>query len=132
MTDAAKSLLRQAYRKRNDGDIEGALTDYAAATAIFADVGNSAGQAHCLRHLGDILREADRPAEAVFHLRAAENLYHTLDDPLGLANTLRPLALLAGDTPEAAALWREARTLYRQVGVVAGVEECDAHLPPET
>ncbi len=128
MTDTANTRVADAYAKCRDGDIQGAMADYAAASSLYELAGNAAGQAHCLRHLGDILREAGRGTEAELVLRAAEALYRTLDDPLGLANTLRPLALLHGDSALAFELWREARDLYRKVGVDAGVAEAERHL----
>jgi hypothetical protein len=48
-----------------------------------------------------------------------------------LANALRVWALAQeslGQVPEAERSWREARSLYDAVGVIAGVQECDEHI----
>ena len=50
---------------------------------------------------------------------------------LDLANALRGFALLCGDTgqrQEAEAMWLEAKSLYLESDVPAGVEESDAQL----
>ncbi len=128
MVDTTEALVQQAYAKRRDGDTAGALEAYRAAAAHFEQANDAPGQAHCLRHLGDILRQSGRGREAHDALQAAETLYRTLDDPLGLANTLRQIALLHHGSFEALPLWREARDLYRHLGIEAGVAEADCHL----
>ena len=89
--------------------------------------------AHTVRHVGDILQDEDRGADALPCYEEALALYRAdpRSDPLGLANVIRPLAILKeslGGTDQAAALWAEARELYRAAGIAAGVEEADARL----
>jgi len=85
--------------------------------------------AHTVRHLGDLHRDAGRLAEADRCYDEALALYRAAEAPdaLDFANALRPAALLRlsqDRRPEARALMSEARALYAQAGVDAGVEEC--------
>ncbi len=89
--------------------------------------------AHTVRHLGDVLRKKGDLGEAASRYAEALALYRARPSPppLDVANALRPLALLRerlGEGKEARALWREARDLYHQAGVEAGVSECLARL----
>ena len=90
-------------------------------------------QAHALRHLSDIDREAGRPSEALGHAGQAASVYRAKGAPLDLANALRLKALALDELrrPEqAAAVWTQARDLYAAEGVAAGVAECEARLAP--
>jgi tetratricopeptide (TPR) repeat protein len=70
------------------------------------------------------------------HYNEALEIYrsHVQTPPLDLANALRGFALLQanlGKTEEAKQLWQEARDLYADQDVQAGVDEADrqiAHL----
>ena len=66
-------------------------------------------------------------------LRHSLQIYRALPEvaPLDMANALRASALLKekiGQRDEAAALWREARTLYETAGIAAGAEEASRRL----
>lgn len=92
--------------------------------------------AHALRHLGEVHTENGRLGLAETCMTEAMTLYRAMSDvhPVALANAVRPLALLReaqGRKEEARAAWIEARELYEQCGITAGVEECDAHLGVE-
>ncbi|ESQ76293.1 hypothetical protein ABAC402_05310 [Asticcacaulis sp. AC402] len=127
MVSSGKKLAESARSKRRSGDNPGAVTDYTRAEAAYTLEGDKGGRAYCLRHRGDILRELGQTTEGEIRLREAERLYRQLDDPLGLANTLRCLALMRDDIA-ATALWLEARLLYQSLGVEAGIAEADCHL----
>jgi tetratricopeptide (TPR) repeat protein len=106
---------------------------HAQAVAICRDIGDPVALAHTVRHVGDLHLSAGRPALAEPCFDEALALYRADDAtaPLDLANTIRPYALLKeelGLATEANALWLETRSLYAQVGIDVGVEECDAHL----
>jgi len=129
MGHRAESLIERAKDARRVGDHAASLGLYRNAAEAAAD--DSTIRAHCLRHIGDIEREAGRIAEAQVALREAEALYRSVvSDPLSLANTIRLRALTEGG----AALWREARILYERASALTGkdlrsaLNECDAHL----
>jgi hypothetical protein len=129
MAGAARQLIEEAYAVRRAGNPALALGLYQQAATAAAD--DPATRAHCLRHIGDLEREAGRLPQAREALGEAEALYRaTAADTLALANTVRLRALTEGD----AALWQEARALYaeaeRETGLdlSAAFKECDAHL----
>jgi hypothetical protein len=81
--------------------------------------------------MGDLARELGRPDEARAALLKAEQLYRNeASETLGLANTIRLLALLDDDP----ARWRAARKLYelaasqRGINLDAALDECDRNL----
>lgn len=129
----AAALRKLAELRRHEGDEAKALENYEEAVSLYRKSGNSLRLAHTVRHLGDIHRRAGRfdlalacYEEALGICRRSKNV-STLD----LANTVRALAVLRSDTGRSAAaekLWKEARTLYEESGVRAGVDECDERL----
>ncbi len=90
-------------------------------------------EGEALRHWADHLRHENRLDEAEpIYWQALESLK---SDPetssLSLGNAYRPIAILyaeLSDTPKAIHYWREARELYIEAGIEAGIEECDANL----
>ena len=86
-----------------------------------------------VRHLGDLHRDAGRVMDAERCYDEALSLYRAAQSPdaLDFANALRPAALLRvsqADRVQARALFAEARELYQQAGIAAGVEECASQL----
>ena len=78
-------------------------------------------------------RKCQGLAEAEPLYREAETIYRQLGAPntLDLANTLRGLALVkesTGNIDQSKKLWNEARKLYAERNVEAGVSECDKKL----
>ena len=74
-----------------------------------------------------------RPADAEPLYLEAETIYRQLGGQavLDLANTLRGLALVnesTGNLDQSKKLWNEARKLYADCNVEAGVSECDKKL----
>jgi len=129
MAEDAKPLIEQASAARRAGDDAASLNLY--WKAVKAGTDDPAIRAHCLRHIGDLERQAGRAPEAHAALREAEALYRSMvRDPLSLANTIRLRAL----TERSDDLWAEARLLYAKVetemglDMSAAVQECDAHL----
>jgi len=111
--------------ERDRAHTELALAHYEEAATIERGLSDEPTMlAHTLRHVADILRELGRFSEAEPLYAEALELYRgsTNTGRLDLANALRGYALLGGD--HAAARWREARDLYNECGVSAGVEEC--------
>ena len=83
--------------------------------------------------MGDILQDRANLDLAEPCYKEALGIYrcHLETPPLDLANALRGYALLMGATgrgEEAAALWREARTLYMEISVAAGVTESERQI----
>jgi tetratricopeptide (TPR) repeat protein len=126
--DQAIALKRRAQEERNTGRLEQARLLYEQAAALEREAGDAAALAHTLRHVADVHRAQEHPELALPLYRETLAIYRARPDtaPLELANTLRGLALVTGDDET----WREARDLYRQAGVEAGVEECTRRLAP--
>ena len=121
-------LIEQARVARGAGNRTAALALYNEASSIRND---AAVRAHCQRHMGDLARELGRPDEARAALLNAERLYRTeVNDSLGLANTIRLLALLDDDPLR----WRDARELYELAATQCGsnlnaaLDECARNL----
>jgi len=127
----ALRLLGEVERKlRND---PAARQHYEQAVAICRNLDNAPLLAHTIRHLGDVHHDAGRAELAEPCYREALRIYRSDPDtpPLELANAIRSLAVLlgeAGEKVEARALWLEARELYAQAKVEAGVAESSARL----
>ena len=128
-----RALAGLAQVERDEDETAACVALYREALGLCRGLGDPRPLAYVLRHLGDVLREADdlEPAEPA--LREAAELIRA--DPettgVGLANVLRPLALLLGATgrpDEARPLWHEVRELYGAAGLPEGVEEADEHL----
>ena len=127
MQDRAE-LVVAAAAARLAGRIDEAVGLYARAAEDARRQGDSLVLAHRLRHIGDILQDAGRDAEAAPYYDEALGLYRSCADvpALDLANMLRPLAMLkekAGARAEAKKLWAEAAALYGAAGVEIGARE---------
>ncbi|CAN5191902.1 hypothetical protein BH10PSE1_BH10PSE1_04620 [soil metagenome] len=137
MADEIQERLDQAAQARAEGRAADARNGYAQAAALSRETGKPLMRANALRHLSDLDREADKPAEALSHAEQALALYrrHAPGDPLDIANALRLTALALGDLRRdaaAAKAWSEARDGYAAAGVSEGVAECDARLAVAT
>jgi tetratricopeptide (TPR) repeat protein len=126
--DPIEAALQDARRYRQEGRSTEAEQAYRQATEQARSNGNLAALAHALRHMSDLARQRDAPAEARTYASEAVELYRKSDDRLGLANAIRLRALSAASAQEATAEWQEARDLYLNLGVLPGIEECDANL----
>lgn len=133
MTDAIEAHLTTAREALADGRPAEARNSYARATALSRESGAPLLQAHALRHLSDLDREADHPEQALAHAEQAAALYRANGEgaSLDMANALRLKALaldsLRRPVPAEAA-WTAARDLYADAGVAAGVAECERRL----
>ncbi|WP_419940729.1 tetratricopeptide repeat protein [Candidatus Palauibacter sp.] len=129
----ARALHGRANVERDRGRRDLALRLYREAVPLCRQGDDPLALAHTVRHLGDVLRELGDLTGAEPCYAEALALYRAHPSPpkLDLANAVRPLALLRealGEHEEARALWREARDLYRDAGIEAGVSESSAHL----
>jgi tetratricopeptide (TPR) repeat protein len=110
-----------------------ALEHYEEAAAIFRAAGDPLKLAHTVRHIADIHQDEAHLALAAPYYDETLSIYraHPETPPLDLANAVRGQALLKetmGETHDATALWEEARALYSQVNVEAGVTESARHI----
>ena len=117
----AEALCGLAQAERDIGALGPASHQYANATVLYREIGPPARVAYALRHEADVL------------YLEAETIYRQLGGQavLDLANTLRGLALVnesTGNTDQSKKLWNEARKLYADCNVEAGVSECDKNL----
>lgn len=128
MSRQIELVLEEARRLRADGRAEDAERTYAEAAEIARAEEDEAALAHALRHLSDVARERGAAGEAWEHASEAALLYRGSGDRLGLANAIRLQALSAPTEKEAAACWKEARGLYAELDVSAGVAECEGPL----
>lgn len=133
MTDAIQAQLTAAREAMTEGRAPEARNSYARAAALSRERGAPLLQAHALRHLSDLDREAGHPEQALAHAEQAAALYGSNGHraSLEMANALRLKAqaldcLRRADASREA--WTAARDLYAEAGVAAGVAECEARL----
>jgi hypothetical protein len=133
MTDAIEAHLTAAREASMEGRAGEARNSFARAAALSRESGAPLLQAHALRHLSDLDREADHLEQALAHAEQAAALYAANGQgaSLDMANALRLKALALDSlrrTEPAQAVWRAARDLYAGAGIEAGVAECGARL----
>lgn len=133
MTDVIETHLTTARAARADGRRMDARNAYAQAAALSREGGHAMLQAHALRHLSEIDREAGQADSALAHAEQALALYraHGGGEGADVPNALRlkALALDALRRRDAAVTaWTEARDLYEALGTTSGVAECEARI----
>lgn len=124
--ELAAELRRQAQTAWNEGRLEEARKLYEQAAERYRSLDDPLALAHTIRHVADVYRQQGQreSAERCYDEALAIYRAHSESPPLDLANAIRGLALIRNQAP----LWREARDLYAEVGVEAGVEECSRKL----
>ena len=133
MSEAIEAHLTTAREAMAEGRPADARNSYARAAALSRESGAPLLQAHALRHLSDLDREADHLEQALAHAEQAAALYGANGQgaSLDMANALRLKALaldqLRRDVPATVA-WTAARDIYAAVEVAAGVAECERRL----
>ena len=133
MSEAIEAHLTTAREAMAEGRPTDARNSYARAAALSRESGAPLLQAHALRHLSDLDREADHLEQALAHAEQAAALYRANGQAasLDMANALRLKALaldqLRRDVPATVA-WTAARDLYAAVEAAAGVAECERRL----
>ena len=133
MTEAIEAHLTLARQAAAEGRAGDARNAYARAAALSRESGAPLLQAHALRHLSDLDREADHLEQALAHAEQASALYRAngKGTSADLANALRlkGLALDGLRKPEQArAAWSAARDLFARAEVADGVAECERRL----
>lgn len=133
MTEAIEVHLTLAREAAADGRAGEARNSYARAAALSRESGAPLLQAHALRHLSDLDRQADHLEQALAHAEQAAALYGANGQgaSLDMANALRLKALVLDGlrrTAAARVAWASAGDLFDAAGVAAGVAECEARL----
>jgi hypothetical protein len=133
MTEAIEVHLTLAREAAADGRAGEARNSYARAAALSRESGAPLLQAHALRHLSDLDRQADHLEQALAHAEQAAALYGANGQgaSLDMANALRLKALVLDGlrrTAAARVAWASAHDLFDAAGVAAGVAECEARL----
>ena len=133
MSEAIEAHLTLAREAAADGRAGEARNSYARAAALSRESGAPLLQAHALRHLSDLDRQADHLEQALAHAEQAAALYGANGQgaSLDMANALRLKALVLDGlrrTAAARVAWASARDLFDAAGVAAGVSECEARL----
>ncbi len=127
------TMRKLGHIEQDLGNIEEAQQWYEEAVAEARELNDNMLLAHSVRHLGDIHLSLGNSKDADTCYTEALTLYRNQKPKpaLDLANAIRPMAILkeeAGQTEEANKLWQEARDLYADAGIQAGVVECTNHL----
>ena len=118
--------LRERGESERRGDGAMARLCYEEAVVLLREFDEPLMLAHTIRHLGDVYLEQGRPDLAEPCYLEALGLYrnHAEDSSLDLANAIRSLAVLRWE--QARTLWEEARELYINLSVEAGIKESTA------
>lgn len=129
----ASALMMLGQIERDRDKRSRALQHYEEAVAICREVADTQVMAHTVRHLADLYCEEAKFDLAEKFFDEALTLYRSEPNtaPANLANAIRGYAVLkdAIDEHEAAKqFWKEARELYLDLGIDAGVAECDSRL----
>jgi tetratricopeptide (TPR) repeat protein len=127
-TELARALTSLGQIERDLHCDDAALQHYEEAAAIYRSEGDVLKLAHTIRHVADIHRHTRSYALAESGYAESLHLYRSHEETpqLDLANALRGWALLkeaTGEIIEARSLWQEAKSLYAEVRVEAGVAE---------
>jgi hypothetical protein len=130
---SAELIIARAKEQRQHGDTAAAETSYAEAAALAQSEGLPRLRAHALRHVSELAAARGAGSSALDAAEEALSIYRSnrRELPLNVANAHRVRALAfssLGRTEESARDWRSARKLYAQLGVSAGVAECDRRL----
>ena len=96
---------------------------YEEAVGIYREEGSALRLAHTIRHLGDVHQHAGRAelAEPCYDEALTINRADPKTPRLDLANAIRGMAVLKGESEQASRLWEEAKDLYASVSVAEGV-----------
>jgi hypothetical protein len=133
MTEAIEHHLTLARQAAAEGRAGETRNSYARAAALSRESGAPLLQAHALRHLSDLDRQADHLEQALAHAEQAAALYRANGQGSSpdMANALR-LTGLALDglrkTEQGRAAWSAALALFADAGIAVGLAECDRRL----
>ncbi len=122
-----------AQYDRDNGDLESALELSKRSLEFYEKSGNQQRIAHSARHIADIQSGLGKYSEAEVNYQKALRIYRESPetDTLNLANAIRPYGILLkerGRIDEAKTLLTEAKKLYQEVDIQAGVDEMQSQL----
>lgn len=131
--ELAQALHLLANVEHDIGRDDAAETLREEAVSLCRMVGEPFQLAHKVRHLGDLRRQFGRLEEAAACYDEALQLNRENDDPpmpdfANAANNYAHLKDVMDLPADALALWREARELYGEIDLTAGVDECSKHI----
>jgi tetratricopeptide (TPR) repeat protein len=141
---AAQNDHERAYELRELGesarrvrDLPAAQKYYEEATSLLRDSADRMKFAHTVRHLGDVYVDVQNWDGAESCYVEALDIYRHQPAVrvLDFANAIRSYAVLkdkTGRQEESRSFWAEAGRLYLELGIQAGVEECDRHIALHT
>lgn len=118
----ADGLVARATNSGRSGDLQRATALLREASALYADVGESAKQLAAVVTLGNLLFFAARYEDAASAYGEALQLSRDIGDPASEAGVLERLASATGKqgTGQSRELFEESRKLYEQVGDLQG------------
>ena len=132
---SAEEMIRTAREQRKLGNADAAEASYEVAAALALIEGSAERRAHALRHVAELAAARGQGNVALEAADEAVAIYASAEpDSLNLANAHRVRALAfatCGRSEDSQSDWREARKLYEQQGIEAGVAECDRRLKPD-
>ena len=131
--DSAQNLIDQGYAAHHAGDLQLAMEKYQAGAEVLRSMNEPLRLAHTIRHVADIHRALERPDLAMAEYAEALSIYRRQPTAgkLDIANTLRGYALAMETLQQfriARMWWTEARNLYGEVDVQAGVDEAERRI----
>jgi tetratricopeptide (TPR) repeat protein len=126
-------MMEQAKAERRQGNAAAAEATYSKAAEQARSEGSDRLRAHALRHVAGLAAERGAGEHALEAAEEAVAIYRADagESPLNLANARRVRALAfasLGRAAESSQDWQGARELYQQLGIAAGVAECDLRL----
>jgi predicted ATPase/class 3 adenylate cyclase len=120
----AKALAGLGLLVDIQGDYERAVPLYEEGLALYREMGDRAGIAHCLNNLGFVAQVRGAFDRAKAFLEESASLYRELGNEADLASALNMLGLMAsfqGDHARAKEFWEESVALSRRAGDTHGV-----------
>jgi tetratricopeptide (TPR) repeat protein len=123
----ARELKQRGESARRRNDVTARLC-YEEAVLLYRGVDEPLALAHAIRHLGDVYCEQGRPdlADPCYHEALGLYRIYGKGSSLDLANAIRSLAVLRWE--QTRTLWEEARDLYTDLNIEAGITESTARV----
>jgi tetratricopeptide (TPR) repeat protein len=130
---SAEAVMSHAKELRRQGDEGAAEASYGEAADLAGSEGQEQLRAHALRHVAELAAQRGAGERALEAAEEALAIYQADPgaSPLDIANAHRIRALAFGSlgrAEESAEDWSAARELYEELGIHAGVAECDRRL----
>lgn len=124
---SAESLFEIGRIADLHSEAETAMAKYEEALQIFCRIGDSLGEANCIRSLGGVADSRSDYETATAKYEEALQIYRRIGEPLGEANCIASLGDVAqgrSDYETATAKYEEALQIYRRIGSQEGEANC--------